>query len=370
MILQPVRLVHHQYLPLDRCQLRKILCHQHLRRGDDHLDHPRALPFGAPLLGHLLQVPLVERHVLDTIAGKDKLVLAGAFAIIVAAMVHDCVEVGPSRELAVPVGDGGEGRHDKEGTAGDQLLRYRVHVGGCLDGFSQSHLIRQDGAPLVQVIRHEPAHSLCLVIPQLSPHLPERPLLQRVLVLLHRPLPLLVALLDLVAKDLVQLSLLLVAPLVPPLHLRPRGLGLARVVRRELVLVLHLVEDEVALELECGFAVGLVDPLDVELPPGPVLEVGILHVQDDLGGGLVVVGVILLGDLEDTLDGDPRGIEVIPVQPLVRLVKQSPLRLPEESAQPALRTFAELHHVPLRLPRAMQEAEVVPLNQEPFLVLF
>ncbi len=56
---------------------------------------------------------------------------------------------------------------------------------------------------------------------------------------------------------------------------------------------------------ECGLTVGLVDPLDVEFPPGPVLEVGILHVQDDLVSGLVVVGVILLGDLEDMLNGGP-----------------------------------------------------------------
>ncbi len=89
MILQPVRLIHHQYLSLDCCQLHKILCHQHLQRGDDHLNHPHVFSIGVPLLGHLLQVLLVERHILDTIAGEEKLVPTGAFVIIVAVMVHD-----------------------------------------------------------------------------------------------------------------------------------------------------------------------------------------------------------------------------------------------------------------------------------------
>ncbi len=57
--------------------------------------------------------------------------------------------------------------------------------------------------------------------------------------------------------------------------------------------------------LECGLALRLVDPLDRKLPPSPVVEVGILHVQDDLGSGLVVIGISLLGELEDMLNDGP-----------------------------------------------------------------
>ena len=141
----------------------------------DHINHPRPLPLGVPLFGNLVEVALVEAHVLDAIDGKGELIFAGALTVVGATVVHNgcegegarkavgerngetlpdrprgrpgrntrrgrrgvktplTVEVGPTRELAVPVGNGGEWRHDEEGSARSKLVSDRGYVGGRLD---------------------------------------------------------------------------------------------------------------------------------------------------------------------------------------------------------------------------------------------
>ena len=88
-ILQPMRLIHYQNLPFNRRKFRKIICNKHLWSGDNHLDLPRLLPLAAPFFGHFVEVPLVECHIFNAIAGEGEFVFAGALTIIGASVVDN-----------------------------------------------------------------------------------------------------------------------------------------------------------------------------------------------------------------------------------------------------------------------------------------
>lgn len=60
-----------------------------------------------------------------------------------AAVVDDGIHLSPGAELALPVGDGGQGRDDEEWPP-DPQQEYFVEERDGLDGLPQAHLIRQD----------------------------------------------------------------------------------------------------------------------------------------------------------------------------------------------------------------------------------
>lgn len=60
-----------------------------------------------------------------------------------ASMVDDDIEMGPSMELTLPVGNGGERGNDEEWAFNAHTLNLFKECDG-LDGLSQAHLICQD----------------------------------------------------------------------------------------------------------------------------------------------------------------------------------------------------------------------------------
>lgn len=60
-----------------------------------------------------------------------------------APVINDDIEVGPSMELALPVGNGGEGCNDEERPLDANAINLLQECDG-LDGFPQAHLICQD----------------------------------------------------------------------------------------------------------------------------------------------------------------------------------------------------------------------------------
>mmetsp|Transcript_53926 Transcript_53926/g.161387 ORF Transcript_53926/g.161387 Transcript_53926/m.161387 type:complete len:240 (-) Transcript_53926:393-1112(-) len=216
MILESMSLVHDEQLPLDRGQLGVIVRDEHLRCGNDDRDHPCLLPPGGVLLVTSSQVRRVDAEVVRTIGFEGEFFFPEVLSILGRAMIDDRVEVRPGGKFAVPVLKGREGGDDEVRSPAGHGRGEVIHKDGGLDGLPQTHLIRQDRAPLIDVIADHPAHPLRLIIPQ-PPPVGKNVLLQLLLISPYLLLPPLVAQVRLIPKDLVQTPSLLL--------LHPKGFG-------------------------------------------------------------------------------------------------------------------------------------------------
>ena len=86
-------------------------------------------------------------------------------ATLVGAVVHDHIQLRPRLKLTLPVGDGGEGHDDEEGTS-HAIAHHLLDEGERLDGLAKTHLVSQDAALAVAVGEGEPVETLELVLAQ------------------------------------------------------------------------------------------------------------------------------------------------------------------------------------------------------------
>jgi len=132
-VFEPMGLVHHQNLPLDRAEAGGV-DRDELVGGEQDVE----LDGGGLHAGRLL--PLPHRVVLE-----GELVLSDDDAVVLVADIGHHVELGgPEGELPLPVDEGGEGHGDEEGAAAMSLLEERVEEGDGLDGLAEPHLVCQD----------------------------------------------------------------------------------------------------------------------------------------------------------------------------------------------------------------------------------
>lgn len=162
LVLHAVRLVDHEVAPLDLAQAVQVLM-EDLKRGDHHLKldetgdrgHARWRPaVGVALLHGCVDVQIAPLVV------DDNCPRVGA------AMVEQGVEVRPRLKLALPVLQGGQGRHDEERPAN---LLHRPNVVEHRDGLyclAKAHLVGEEHGPAVVPREEEPVDALELVGPQ------------------------------------------------------------------------------------------------------------------------------------------------------------------------------------------------------------
>mmetsp|Transcript_23997 Transcript_23997/g.42992 ORF Transcript_23997/g.42992 Transcript_23997/m.42992 type:complete len:240 (-) Transcript_23997:48-767(-) len=145
MILKTLSLIHHQIRILSNLIQPLLLINSHLITSNNH---------GKVWIFLVLRVERSGEHGIPF------------FGIAVEA--YHGMGGEPFFEFAHPVWEGGEGGDDDEG-AGDVHCAEMGDEADYLDGFSQSHLIRQNSTNPILIQTNQPPHTLQLIILQLTP---------------------------------------------------------------------------------------------------------------------------------------------------------------------------------------------------------
>ena len=225
-------------------------------------------------------------------------------------MEADDVEVGPQRELALPVRQGRERRHDEERPLDPLHLLQRVQERERLRRLAEAHLVAKDHVPLEVPIEAQPVEAVDLVGPelpptgegwglrQLGPALHLRLLLLRLLLLLLRLLSLApLHRLEAFLADSHRVLAIVVGVVVAAVILRLLAATLLRATRRRL-------EGGVLL-LACGVVVVVVVVVGLLLLVVVAVVVGI--------GGLIHAALVRVGACDPPLVNAPP----YPVRPQV-----------------------------------------------------